>query len=826
MPAVYTTNPLFCIPSAQAGVSITPAGTDFGLSAWTVVSASTPEDWAVAAIAFEPGVTNVFVRLYVGVGSPGNEVITAIAEGWIGSTLNTFDYPRLVLDIPLPKEIPAGSRVSVAMVKSGTDTSAWTGIKLNYYKTPLLGNAPTTDATMTVLSGSNVGNATPFADSLWTVISASTPTEYLLAAITPVMFNGVYAFIELGIGTPGNEVPITCVKADSINTTSLASGGPYQCKVWPLRRIPAGSRLVGRVRKSGTSTSTFFYEMVVYEALAADYPDIVTSKAQTWLPNNSAALGLAVGSSWGDGAWTEFSAALPARAAITAIHPQMDTSGGGSDFEIDVGHGAALSEAVDTTHRTTGWGWTTGADRHASFKFGSKIIEAGERLLGRVRAQTIGVGYAASLGLIYDPDFEQVDQRQYTYPPAANRVSSAAGNATPWANSNWSTFHAGFSEDVWLTGLTFAGHGNVSHELEFGLGADPSSNILTTLAIHFGGNTGGTRDFPIHGYAVLIPANQIVSVRFRKAGVSTGAISLSMSYIGEFSDVDNEPDPDPFVDYWEVGQNNDPAAPEFPEARVLAVSPTRHTNYARGKLVEVISGTELENYPATNASDGDGAVVSRIEETHGGWQIDLEEARLPDVFAVVNHNIPEDVVCGVQGSNDEDFATVDFDGWGMFARRPVTWLDLRGILMVPCRYWRFWVLTADPADRSLGLGEFVIGTAVEFDGLATQGQHTEREKAFVSRAETEEGLPYKMHSGAIQRALIMDATLFEELVETMEDLSDDAGESGERVLVIPNSRQNEAYYLDWPAAVAMRFPESRLVGDMQLDLPEESFGVV
>lgn len=539
MALVYTNSPLHVIPDAADGISVTPTAAAFpAQSSWVEVHASTPADWAIASIAFEPGVVNTYFRILIGIGPMGSETIVYFAPAIVGTSLVgvSDSIPRCIVDFLIPVEIPAGSRLCIAMEKVIASVVPWK-FKINYYETPLVGNAPTTDAAMDRFFGSVAGAGTAWVNSAWLEVDASVPAETLLSYLTfldptPII-NTVYQ-IDIGIGTPGNEVAICTLKGDMINTTSLAYGGVYQHKIWPLRRVQAGVRLCYRFRKSGTNTSGLFVDFGGYQAAAADFPDLVTDRSQRWLPDAAQPLLLpAPGSSWGDGAWVQFSAAVPNDLTVVAFHPQADIAGT-SEFEFDVGKGALGVEQVVTTHRWGGYAWATGGDRHAFIRIAPPNIASGERLVARVRPNQVGlVLYALSLGVIDNPDFEQRGEQQLVYPSEDVPVKTQVGNTTPWDWSAWGEFHSGFPGDVIITGFVFNGLVDLFTDVEFSLGESGAEVSLTTLTFFFGG-IGGTRDHPIPGYPLFIPANTQVNFRYRKPDTSTGPssrISMSVVYI-------------------------------------------------------------------------------------------------------------------------------------------------------------------------------------------------------------------------------------------------------------------------------------------------------
>lgn len=263
----------------------------------------------------------------------------------------------------------------------------------------------------------------------------------------------------------------------------------------------------------------------------------------------------------------------------------------------------------------------------------------------------------------------------------------------------------------------------------------------------------------------------------------------------------------------------------FPASKTLIVSPTRGTNLSDGKTVTLDDGTLFNSaYPLSNLTDGKGRTVCRLSTNYGRIVIDLGAAHSPDLLAVVNHNLDDGLVLGVLGSNNSDMSSPSLVGGIAATKDPVIWIDLRGFAFSPSRYWSIEVTEASPNSVGLTFGEIIIATADAFDGIIDP-DHEAVWKTFRERSFTEYGLPYSMSSGAIQRALRLGLTLFTDDMDTIEEIFDDAGTNGERVLVIPDSRIHEAYFVEW-ASQLDRTRENEWIEKGSLELLEESFGVV
>jgi len=278
-----------------------------------------------------------------------------------------------------------------------------------------------------------------------------------------------------------------------------------------------------------------------------------------------------------------------------------------------------------------------------------------------------------------------------------------------------------------------------------------------------------------------------------------------------------EPSPE---DYWNDPEGGGGGSEDGPPRRILIVSPNVGTNYTRGKTVTIQSGTPLPRYPATNLVDDSADSVFRISERQFDLYVDLTTSRTPDVLALFNHNLdPTKLVSVYVGASPATLSLV-----GSFAAGRVNgWLDLRAFPARTGRYWRIKIATDN--STTITLGELVIGSAYILEGVLAEnwGRGT---KYFVERAFTDEFLPYKMHAGARQRqvqlSFIMDAASRAKI----EAVFDDAGTTGNRVVVIPDTGKNDPYFIDWPARRAIGFPQSDRQTKIDLLLTEQSMGVV
>ena len=416
----YTTNPLFCEPSAAAGISVTPNAGSLVNSVWAEIIASTPEEWALASIAVSAGINPGQFRIMIGIGAAASEVEIANITGFLGSQLGVPDEqtPNCNLQIPIPVIVPTGSRLSWRLAKVGTDVTDWE-IKLNYYKTPVTGSnrilPVTVNAAEMLASISLTPNTGDFAYSAWHEYVAATDAQTLITALAVSVGANVSSFeIDIGTGLAGEEIVLTTIKSDSFNTTALAIGGFYQFLIRPFYSVPAGTRIVIRMRKSGTSSAAWGARLTTYEDVIT--PDYTTNERIQWFPSTSSLTSLGSSAAiWTDTAWVQFSAGLVDESVCVAILPRHDVTA--AEYEIDIGYGEDGEEIVATTFRIAGGAITSTGGRYINAQVASKVIPGGQKIKARARIAATTQTVSIAIGLIELPDFHNYGAYQGTIPP-------------------------------------------------------------------------------------------------------------------------------------------------------------------------------------------------------------------------------------------------------------------------------------------------------------------------------------------------------------------------------------------------------------------------
>lgn len=256
----------------------------------------------------------------------------------------------------------------------------------------------------------------------------------------------------------------------------------------------------------------------------------------------------------------------------------------------------------------------------------------------------------------------------------------------------------------------------------------------------------------------------------------------------------------------------------FPEARTLIVPPSQL--WSRGKTVTV-NGTTKEKFPPANAVDGSSGTPIRSEYGTDAVKIDLGAAQTPNIFGVIHSNIDYDRVCGFHASASAGFGSLLLDR-GAAARYPNFWLDLRGF-PATAQYWRFAV---NSNSQPLSIGEIVIGTGLVFNGVL-QGLPPEEHTYWQERGLLEYGKVAVSASGALTRALTLALEMSAAEAAQLESIADEAVSTGDPIVVVPDTRRNEIYYMHWPEEFQLEYSRSGYAEiRASLRLLEEGAGVV
>lgn len=249
----------------------------------------------------------------------------------------------------------------------------------------------------------------------------------------------------------------------------------------------------------------------------------------------------------------------------------------------------------------------------------------------------------------------------------------------------------------------------------------------------------------------------------------------------------------------------------FPPVRTLIVPPSQL--WSRGAGVSAAS--ELAEFPALNVTDGFSTSVTRADVHTNQYVLTLPGAETPNVFGIIHHNIDRGNICLFQSSD----LVVDR---GAAARRPNFWLDLRGFPTTDAQ----WTFGVNNNSRPIMIGEIVVGTGFEFNGVI-EAEPEEQITLWQERHTLEYGKLAISSAKAAQRRMSLGLRLNQAEVGYFEQVTDEANLTGEPVVVVPDSRRNDIWFVHWPRRREIRYTKSAVADiDVSLDLVEESAGVV
>lgn len=127
----FTDLPQQVVPTAAAGVSVTPSATAFANSSWVQLTAGIANPIAVVGMIVDLGIGAVEYNIDIGTGPATSEVVAGTILGFSEPAGGLANIERFVI----PIAVDANTRIAVRMRKLGTSTVVWT-YKLVYYDLP------------------------------------------------------------------------------------------------------------------------------------------------------------------------------------------------------------------------------------------------------------------------------------------------------------------------------------------------------------------------------------------------------------------------------------------------------------------------------------------------------------------------------------------------------------------------------------------------------------------------------------------------------------------------------------------------------------------
>lgn len=305
-----TSTRLKTAPAAADDLAAAAPGGIWLTGAWTEILAATGGPAAVAGLVCSGSFLGE-VEVDVGAGAAGSEVVvTTFRLRWGGSA---FGGPFVVW-LPAPVTgIASGARLAVR-TRNGSSQSV--PVALLYYENldATASSALPTKSLPSAADGvSLTPNATAWANSGYTQLTAGLGNAISLLGIT---FTTSVANVEgewdLASGPAGAETVLTTLRFAS--PANSGAGGINNILLPAPYPIPASTRVAVRLRKSGTSTTTYTIALLYDESTGA--PDAITGSGA-----------VAIGAPALSGSGTATLPALTGTGAVTVGAPALSGTG-------------------------------------------------------------------------------------------------------------------------------------------------------------------------------------------------------------------------------------------------------------------------------------------------------------------------------------------------------------------------------------------------------------------------------------------------------------------------------------------------------------------
>ncbi len=243
-------------------------------------------------------------------------------------------------------------------------------------------------------------SATPWANSSWVQLIASTDADWILTGIIvhPDVLNDSETFeVDISTGAAASEVVVTTFRG-SYRGTFYVSPGIVPCPI-PLDHIASGARVAARLRKSNNSTDVWtvaatFYKKPLSGAL------LTTAKPQKVYPPAADNIDLTIGAgAWLNSTWTQITAST---ATAIVLVGAVVIAGFNTDIEYDIGIGAAAAEVPIVTVRFTNTSVSVGTDGPSFIPFYAPLdaIPISTRISARTRMSAV-TARGAHISLVY-----------------------------------------------------------------------------------------------------------------------------------------------------------------------------------------------------------------------------------------------------------------------------------------------------------------------------------------------------------------------------------------------------------------------------------------
>lgn len=201
-------------------------------------------------------------------------------------------------------------------------------------------------------------SGTAWTSSAWVQLLASVSAAALLTAIhvgtMGTVAGGLSFEFDLGVGGAGSEVVVATLPGSNGVNSDFWATGTLRFPV-PVDKVPNGSRLAVRMRKTGTDTTAWAFAVGYFKKPLASAPVPIETSTQTPFVQPSAAIGTVLAAAggasaaWANGVWATVIVNPLSDAVVLGY--ALDWMGNGKLWEVDLAIGAAGAEVLVHTVR-------------------------------------------------------------------------------------------------------------------------------------------------------------------------------------------------------------------------------------------------------------------------------------------------------------------------------------------------------------------------------------------------------------------------------------------------------------------------------------------
>lgn len=238
-------------PAANSTQVVTPASTWVN-SSWVEVKDATAFDIAITALAVDACPTSAETEFDIGAGAIEDGSQAVIGTFRLGAdNILANGCEHTILTLAEAQMVDAGTRLWLR-ARSASSSSRTLSAAVGYIASPSfdqMADNPQHSYIPAANGASLATSSTPWTNSAWGVLSASTAADLLLTGVALTNPSSAVVSVEIGIGTVGNETVLTLVRCCTNTLTNLWFALPVP------HYVPIGTRLTIRYRKADTSTA-------------------------------------------------------------------------------------------------------------------------------------------------------------------------------------------------------------------------------------------------------------------------------------------------------------------------------------------------------------------------------------------------------------------------------------------------------------------------------------------------------------------------------------------------------------------------------------------